>query len=416
MLSRGDSAVVYSYHCAAPMRDLQHEGIEMHPPLPSSERVLMGPGPSNIHPRVMHAMSTPVVGHLDSEFLSMMDHLQQMLREVFQTENRLTMAISGTGSAGMETCLVNLLEPGDKAIVCINGVFGTRMKDIVARCGADAVVVEASWGEAIDPDALRSTLSETADVRVVALVHAETSTGVLQSMDEIAGIVKDSGAMLLLDTVTSLGGAEVALDNWGVDAAYSGTQKCLSCPPGLAPVSFSKRAVEHILSRKTPVQSWYLDTSMLSKYWGSERVYHHTAPISMNYALYEALRVVLDEGLEARWQNHRALHEGLVAGLEAMGLSLKVRADIRAPMLNAVKVPEGVDEKQVRLDVMSRFGLELGAGLGPLAGSIWRIGLMGHSCQASSVTTCLAALGWALNRQGCNVPDGVAAALERIGG
>jgi alanine-glyoxylate transaminase / serine-glyoxylate transaminase / serine-pyruvate transaminase len=347
-------------------------------------RTLLGPGPSPVHPRVLEALSLPVVGHLDPKFLEIMDQSMAMLREVFQTKNRLALPMSGTGSAGMETCFVNLIEPGDHVLIGVNGVFGTRMVDVAQRCGAHVDTVDAEWGTALEAQQFKAALAEK-KYKLAALVHAETSTGVLQPLDDVAKIVRGSGALLLVDTVTSLGGAPVRVDELGIDACYSGTQKCLGCPPGLSPVTFSDRAVEVIRRRKTKVQSWYLDLSMIEKYWGSERVYHHTAPISMNYALHEALRLVLEEGLEACWKRHRETHEMFVREMRKLELEPAVAEAIRAPMINAVKIPEGVDDPKVRQRLYDEFNIEIGAGLGPLKGKIWRVGLMGHGARAESV-------------------------------
>jgi alanine-glyoxylate transaminase/serine-glyoxylate transaminase/serine-pyruvate transaminase len=314
-----------------------------------------------------------------------------MLRAVFRTSNELTFAVSGTGCAGMECCLVNLLEPGDEAVVCIHGVFGGRMADIVERCGAKAIRVEAPWGEAIDPTKVAEALKQCRP-KLVAIVHAETSTGVLQPLQEIGRLAREAGALFVVDTVTSLGGTDVRVDDWGIDAVYSGTQKCLSAPPGLSPVSFSPRAVAAMERRKSKVQSWYLDVSMIRKYWGGERAYHHTAPITAIYSLYEALRIVLEEGLEARFERHRRNHELLRAGLEALGFSFVVADGLRLPMLNAVRLPAGIDDAPTRRRLLDEFGIEVGGGLGAFAGKVWRVGLMGHSCTANNVNTLLAAL------------------------
>ena len=347
-------------------------------------RTLLGPGPSPVHPRVLAALSLPVVGHLDPKFLEIMDQSMAMLREVFQTKNRLALPMSGTGSAGMETCFVNLVDPGDNVLIGVNGVFGTRMVDVAQRCGAQVDTVEAEWGAALEPQKFKTALAQK-KYKLTAVVHAETSTGVLQPLDDIAKLVRESGALFVVDTVTSLGGAPVRVDELGIDACYSGTQKCLSCPPGLSPVTFSERAVEVIRKRKTKVQSWYLDLSMIEKYWGSERVYHHTAPISMNYALHEALRLVLEEGLEASWQRHRHVHESFVREMRKLELEPAVAEPIRAPMINTVKIPEGVDDPKVRQRLYDDFNIEIGAGLGPLKGKIWRVGLMGHGSRVENV-------------------------------
>ncbi len=351
-----------------------------NPPL----RTLLGPGPSPVGQRVLDALSLPVVGHLDPKFLEIMDQSMAMLRELFQTKNRLALPMSGTGSAGMETCFVNLLEPDDSVLIGVNGVFGTRMADVAQRCGAEVDRVEAEWGAALDAQQFKNAL-EQKNYKLVALVHAETSTGVLQPLDEIAKLVHGHGALLLVDAVTSLGGAPVRVDELGIDACYSGTQKCLSCPPGLSPVTFSERAIEVVRRRKTKVQSWYLDLSMIEKYWGNERVYHHTAPISMNYALHEALRIILEEGLESAWQRHRQVHETLTREMHKLELEPAVAESIRAPMINAIKIPEGVDDAEIRRRLYDDFNIEIGAGLGPLKGKIWRVGLMGHGARVENV-------------------------------
>jgi alanine-glyoxylate transaminase/serine-glyoxylate transaminase/serine-pyruvate transaminase len=347
-------------------------------------RTLLGPGPSPVSSRVLQALSLPVVGHLDPKFLEIMDQSMAMLREVFQTKNGLALPMSGTGSAGMETCFVNLVEAGDAVLIGVNGVFGTRMVDVAQRCGAQVDTVEAEWGTALDPQIFKSTLGKK-EYKLVALVHAETSTGVLQPLDDIARLVREHGALLLVDAVTSLGGAPVRIDELGIDACYSCTQKCLGCPPGLSPVTFNERAVEVVRNRKTKVQSWYLDLSMIEKYWGSERLYHHTAPISMNYALHEALRIVLEEGLEAAWQRHRQVHETFIREMRRLEIEPAVGELIRAPMINAIKIPAGVDDAKVRQRLYDDFNIEIGAGLGPLKGKIWRVGLMGHGSRVENV-------------------------------
>jgi alanine-glyoxylate transaminase/serine-glyoxylate transaminase/serine-pyruvate transaminase len=345
---------------------------------------LLGPGPSPVSARVLEALSLPVVGHLDPKFLEIMDQSMAMLREVFQTQNRLALPMSGTGSAGMETCFVNLLEPGDSVLIGVNGVFGTRMVDVAQRCGAQVDKVEAEWGTALEAEKFKTALAQK-KYKVVALVHAETSTGVLQPLDDIAKVVRESGALFLVDAVTSLGGAPVRVDELSIDACYSGTQKCLGCPPGLSPVTFNERAIEAVRKRKTKVQSWYLDLSMIEKYWSSERVYHHTAPISMNYALHEALRMVLEEGLESAWQRHRRVHETFLREMRKLELEPAVAEGIRAPMINAIKIPDGVDDAKVRQRLYDDFNIEIGAGLGPLKGKIWRVGLMGHGARVENV-------------------------------
>mgnify|MGYP001063141333 CR=1 FL=1 len=355
-------------------------------------RMLMGPGPSDVNPRVLEAMSRPTIGHLDGQFLAVLNEIRDMLRSVFQTRNELTLAVSGTGSAGMETCVVNLIEPGDTMLVCIAGVFGQRMKDVAERAGARVVSVEVPWGQVFAAESIGAALREHGPVKVVGIVHAETSTGAAQPIAPISRVVHEAGALLLVDTVTSLGGMEVDVDGWRVDACYSGTQKCLSCPPGLAPVTFSDRAAEVIAGRRSKVQSWYLDMNMVRQYWGSERLYHHTAPINMNYALHEALRIVLEEGLPQRWARHARHHEALKAGLTQMGLRYLADANHQLPMLNAVAAPDGVDEAVVRTRLLDEHGIEIGGGLGAFKGKAWRIGLMGESATTRHVEALLTAM------------------------
>ena len=376
-------------------------------------RLLLGPGPSEVHPRVLRAMSAPLVGHLDPAFIAMMEEVKALLRFVFATGNTLTFPVSGTGSAGMEACIVNLVEPGDAVVVGVNGVFGTRMADVIERAGGVAVRVEAPWGRVVRAEQVEAALRNCRQPKLVALVHAETSTGAWQPLADAARLAHEHGALFLADCVTSLGGAPVEIDGWGIDAAYSGTQKCLSCPPGLAPITFGPRALEVLHERKTRVQSWYLDLTLLSQYWGEERVYHHTAPISMNYALREALRLVAEEGLEARFARHRKNHEALAAGLGALGLALAAEEGHRLPMLNAVTVPEGVDEAQVRTRLLAEHGIEIGGGLGPMKGKVWRIGLMGESSRRAHVLEVLAALEDALRAEGRRVSPGAALAAAQ---
>ena len=373
------------------------------------KRILLGPGPSPVDDRILSAMAAPVLGHLDPLFLQCMDDVQSLLRYVFETENRVTIPISATGSAGMEAALVNVIEPGDEVVVCIHGVFGERMRDIVERSGARAIVVEAKWGEAIDPGKIESALKSSSRPRALSIVHAETSTGVLQDLSGLAEMAHEHGALLIVDAVTSLGGHPVGIDRNGIDICYSGTQKCLGAPPGLSPITFNERALDRIRSRKSKVQSWYLDITMVERYWGDDRTYHHTAPISMNYALREALRLVYEEGLEPRWRRHELNHRALVAGVEAMGLSMAVAADNRLWSLNAVSVPEGVDDARVRTRLLDE-NIEIGGGLGPLKGKIWRIGLMGSGSTRENVLLVLDALHRALNAEGYECPAGVAAA------
>ncbi len=369
----------------------------------------MGPGPSDIHPRVLSAMSRPTVGHLDPYYLKIMDELQVMLRAVFRTKNQLTFAVSGTGSAGQEATVMNLIEPGDAMVACVNGVFGGRLADMAERAGAELTKVERPWGEVFTLDDLKPVLA-SAKPKVVAIVMAETSTGAWQPIEEISALVHDAGAMLLVDTVTALGGVPVEVDAWNIDAVYSGTQKCLSCPPGLAPVSFSARAAEVIMTRKTKVRSWYLDTSMLANYWSEDRVYHHTAPINMTYGLHEALRLVLEEGLDACFARHRLNHEALAAGLAALGIDFAAQAGHRLPQLNAVRVPEGIDEARIRKRLLTEFGIEIGAGLGAFKGKVWRIGLMGYASRAANVLLLLAALEQLLADEGHQFERGASVA------
>jgi alanine-glyoxylate transaminase/serine-glyoxylate transaminase/serine-pyruvate transaminase len=371
-------------------------------------RILLGPGPSNAHPRVLSALGLPLIGHLDPAFIQLMEETKQLLRATFQTENILTLPISATGSAGMEACLVNLLEPGDTAIVGVNGVFGTRLVDIVERCGATPVAIEAPWGRTIEPAMVNAALGQYPNAKLVALVHAETSTGAWQPLEEIGRLVRDAGVLFVVDTVTSLGGCPVRVDDWLIDASYSGTQKCLSCPPGLSPLTFGPRAIEALRRRRSKVQSWYLDLTMIEKYWGDERVYHHTAPISMNYALLEALRVVHEEGLEARWARHERNHLGLKAGLAAIGLSIASQEGRQLWTLNSVGIPDGVDDLAVRKALLAEFNLEIGGGLGPLKGKVWRIGLMGESSTTANVLLVLHALERVLPRHGYAVTGGAA--------
>jgi alanine-glyoxylate transaminase / serine-glyoxylate transaminase / serine-pyruvate transaminase len=375
-------------------------------------RVLLGPGPSPVEDRVLNAMAAPLLGHLDPVFLQCMDDIQALLRYVFETENRVTIPISGTGSAGMEAALVNSIEPGDEVVVCIHGIFGQRMRDIVERAGGRARAVEGEWGKAIDLNRIESAM-RAGEPRALSIVHAETSTGVLQDLSELAELAHSRDALLIVDAVTSLGGHPVSVDQNQIDICYSGTQKCLGAPPGLSPITFSERAIERIRSRRSKVQSWYLDVTMVEKYWGDDRTYHHTAPISMNYALREALRIVWEEGLENRWGRHRLNHLALVAGLEAMGLEMQVAPENRLWSLNAVRVPASVDDAAVRARLLKEFNIEIGGGLGPLRGRVWRIGLMGSGSTRQNVLLVLDALQKSLAAEGFPCPPGVEAA-EKI--
>ncbi|MBN9122828.1 MAG: alanine--glyoxylate aminotransferase family protein [Planctomycetes bacterium] len=377
--------------------------------LSPSPRLLLGPGPSDAHPRVLSAMTTPLLGHLDPQFLEIMTETQSMLREVYQTKNQLTFPVSATGTAGMETCLVNLIEPGDRAVVCTAGYFGNRMVEIAGRCGAQVTVKEAPWGQTFDLQQLREAL-QSVRPKVLAVVHAETSTGALQDISQAGKLCHEFGALLVTDCVTSLGCTPVKLDEWEVDAAFSCSQKGLSCPPGMSPVSFSPRAVDAVKARRTKVQSWYLDVTSIMSYWGGDRTYHHTAPISMVYALREGLRVVLEEGLEARFARHVRNHLALKAGLEALGLKYTAGADCQLPQLNAVRIPDGVDDVACRKRLLTEFGIEIGGGLGDFKGKAWRIGLMGQNSNPNCVFQVLAALEQILVGAGVKVSAGAGVA------
>lgn len=366
-------------------------------PLEVSPRLLLGPGPSNAHPRVLKALSTSQVGHLDPEFIQIMNENQELLRYAWQTENQLTIPVSGTGSAAMEATLANLVEPGDSILVGVNGYFGHRMMDMAGRYGAEIHQIDKPWGQAFSLDELRAGM-EAHRPAILGLVHAETSTGARQPLEGVAELCREFNCLLLIDTVTSLGGVPLFLDEWGVDAAYSGTQKCISCPPGLAPFTLGARAVEKLNNRKTKVANWYLDMSMVSNYWGSNRTYHHTAPINMNYAFREAMKLIAEEGLEARWGRHQQNAERFWAGLEAMGLSCHVDHEIRLPSLTTVRVPEGVDAKAVSRELLLEHNIEIAGGLGQLAGQVWRVGLMGYNSRPDTVDRLLMALGKVLGR------------------
>ncbi len=382
-----------------------------HPPT----RTLMGPGPSDVDPRILEALSRPTIGHLDPAFIAMMDELQELLRYAFRTGNALTMPVSAPGSAGMETCFVNLVEPGDKVVVCQNGVFGGRMKENVERAGGTAVMVEDDWGRAVDIDKVEAALAANPDAKILAFVHAETSTGAISDAAGLASLARDRGCLTIVDTVTSLGGVPLLVDEWGLDAVYSGSQKCLSCVPGLAPVTFNERAVDVVKQRKHRVQSWFLDLNLILGYWqgGGKRAYHHTAPINALYALHEALVILQEEGIDSAWARHRRNHEALRAGIEAMGLEFVVPEAERLPQLNAVSVPDGVDEAAVRAALLDEFNLEIGAGLGAMAGRIWRIGLMGYASNATNVLNCLGALDAVLGGMGAPISTGVAVGAAR---
>ncbi|WP_240224179.1 pyridoxal-phosphate-dependent aminotransferase family protein [Rheinheimera hassiensis] len=357
-------------------------------------RILMGPGPSDVHPQVLAAQARPTVGHLDPLFIGMMDELKQLLQYAFQTQNEMTLAVSAPGSAGMETCFVNLLEPGDTVIVCRNGVFGERMRQNVERCGATAITVDNAWGEPVDPAAVEAALKANPQAKYLAFVHAETSTGALSDAKTLCALAQQYDCLSIVDAVTSLGGVELRVDDWGIDAIYSGSQKCLSCVPGLSPVSFSAKAVERIKARTRPVQSWFLDQSLVMSYWsgGAKRSYHHTAPVNALYALHESLRLLAAEGLEQSWQRHADMHELLKQGLTNLGLKFVVAEPYRLPQLNSVYIPQGVDDAAVRKQLLTQYNLEIGAGLGDLAGKAWRIGLMGYAARRENIALCIKAL------------------------
>ncbi|MFC3476985.1 pyridoxal-phosphate-dependent aminotransferase family protein [Halobacterium litoreum] len=385
---------------------------ELNPP----QRTLMGPGPSPVHPRVLKAMSTPLVGHLDPSFVEMMDETQELLRYVFQTDNEWTIPVSGTGSAAMEAAIGNLVEPGDTFLAPTNGYFGDRMAAMARRAGGDVVRVGAPWGEPLDPDDVADACEEF-HPDVFGFVHAETSTGVKQpDVPALTEAAHDHGALVVADTVTSIGGVELKVDEWDIDAAYAGPQKCLSCPPGASPLTLNDRAMDKVLGREEPARSWYLDLSLLEGYWGDERAYHHTAPITNVYALREALRLVAEEGIEERWARHREMASALKAGVEAMGLGLNPEDDYWLPSLNAVLVPDGVDDGDVIDYVLEQYDLEIAAGLGDLSGDVFRVGCMGHGARPENVTLVVAALADAFDALGADVDAaaGLAATREAL--
>ncbi|MEC9341375.1 MAG: alanine--glyoxylate aminotransferase family protein [Pseudomonadota bacterium] len=357
-------------------------------------RTLMGPGPSDVHPRVLAAMARPTIGHLDPAFQDLMEQIKTLLRYAFQTENAITFPVSAPGSAGMESCFVNLVEPGDKVIVCRNGVFGGRMQENVERCGGTAILVDDPWGEAISADKLGTVLEQHPDAAIVAMVQAETSTGAASDVATLCAIAREHDCLTLVDSVTAIGGIPLQVDEWGIDACYAGSQKCLSCTPGIAPVTFSERALHKAQNRSSKVQSWFLDLNLVLGYWrgGGKRAYHHTAPINPLYALHEALLMLEEEGLENAWQRHRQHHNALRAGLEALGIGFVVEEADRLPQLNAVTIPDGVDDAATRTALLNDYGLEIGAGLGDFAGKVWRIGLMGYAARRENVLHCVGAL------------------------
>jgi alanine-glyoxylate transaminase/serine-glyoxylate transaminase/serine-pyruvate transaminase len=380
--------------------------VASFPELRPSARILLGPGPSNIHPRVIKAMVSPMVGHLDPDFVKVMEEVKKMLRIVFRTTNEITFPISGTGSAGMEAAMVNLIEDGDEVIVGVNGVFGQRLAEVGERLGAKVHRVEANWGRIVEVERIEAALKAAKRPKLVAIVHAETSTGVQQPVEEIARLAHDHGALMVMDAVTSLGCIPVEVDKWGIDVCYSCTQKGIGAPPGLAPFTISERAMEVVRRRKSKCRSWYLDVSLIEHYWGPDRLYHHTAPITMNYALYEALRIVIEEELEPRWKRHQVNAQALHAGLTAMGLELAAQEGYRLPQLTAVAVPNGIEEAKVRAELLRLFNMEIGAGLGPLKGKVWRIGLMGESSRRENVMLVLNALEEILGSMGMEIVRG----------
>ena len=382
-----------------------------HPPV----RTLMGPGPSDINPRVLEAIGRPIIGHLDPEFIKLMDEVKELLKSAFQAQTSMTFPVSAPGSAGMECTFVNLVEPGDTVVIAQNGVFGGRMKENVERAGGKAVMVEDAWGDPVDPNKVEAALKANPDAKILAFVHAETSTGAISDAAALSKLAQQHDCLTIVDTVTSLGGSPLMVDEWGLDAVYSGTQKCLSCVPGIAPVTFSDKALEVVKNRKTKVQSWFLDISLLMTYWSGEgkRAYHHTAPINQMYALHEALTILKEEGIENAWARHRRNHNALKAGFEAMGLKFVVREESRLPQLNAVSITEGVDEAAVRKALLTDYSLEIGAGLGAMAGKIWRVGLMGHASNPKNVYLCLGAMDAILTSMGAPIISGVAVGKAR---
>ena len=380
-------------------------------------RRLMGPGPLDVHPRVYKALASPVIGYLDPSYLNILDRIGELLPPVFKTQTGITHAVPGTGTAGMEACVANLLEPGDRILICTHGYFGDRIRQMAERQEAEVTLIEQEWGQPSDPDRIEAALKE-GPYKVLALVHAETSTGVLQPMDDIARLAKQYGVMLLLDTVSSLGGIEIKVDEWGVDAAFSCSQKCIGCPPGLSPFTFSDRALETVENRKKPVRSWYLDLSLMKKYWGSERVYHHTSSSTLNYGLLEALLLIHEEGLEKRFERHLKNHKALVAGIEALGLKMLVKPEYRLPTLNAIVIPDGVDDVKLRNYLLKTFKLDIGGGFGKFKGKIWRVGLMGYSSSADNVLFFIPAISRALAVQGVqtDMAAGIDAVLSQLNG
>ncbi len=379
-------------------------------------RILMGPGPSGAHPRVLRAMTAPLLGHLDPEFLKIMDECRVMLRQVLRTENEVTIATPGTGTSGMEAAVMNLVEPGDNVVIGICGYFGDRIAQMAERAGGKVTRVNAPWGSPLDPAEMKKAIAAAGPVKLVGMVHAETSTGVMTPPEPIAKLAHEAGALMLVDCVTSLGGVPVEADAWGADAVYSGTQKCLSAPPGMAPVTFSPAAWDKVRAREVPSNTWYLDMSLLEAYWDERRAYHHTAPISMIYALHQALSLVLEEGLENRWARHERNGRALQAGLEAMGLGLHADEGYRLPVLTTVKIPEGVNDGEVRGALLKRHSIEVGGGLGDLRGKVWRVGLMGESSTEGNVLLFLSALGRILAEQGVKLDTraGIATASEKL--
>lgn len=385
--------------------------LSFHPPA----RTLMGPGPSDVNPRILEALSRPTIGHLDPAFIELMNEVKTLLQFAFQTSNALTLPISAPGSAGMEACFVNLVSPGDKVIVAQNGVFGGRMQENVERAGGSAIMVQDDWGKPVDPQKVEDALRATPDATVLAFVHAETSTGARSDAAALCALARSHDCLSIVDTVTSLGGIELDVDGWGADAVYSGTQKCLSCAPGISPVTFSERAQNTIKSRSQRVQSWFLDMDLIMGYWGegAQRAYHHTAPVNALYGLHECLVILQEEGLQNAWARHQKNHAALAAGLECLGIEFVVDADYRLPQLNCVTIPAGADDAAVRKQLLNDYQLEIGAGLGPLAGKVWRVGLMGYASNQKNVLLCLGALDAVLSQQGVAIDSGAAVAAAQ---
>ena len=384
---------------------------ELQPP----QKVLLGPGPSTVHPRVLQALSLPVMGHLDPAFFQVMDDVCEMLCMVFHTENTMTVPISSTGTGAMETACANIIEPGDSVLICRNGYFGIRLGDIAERCGATVHLMDTSWGKAVDPQMLKDELKNHPGLKAVGVVHAETSTGVLSDIKELIDVIHEAGALAIVDAVTSLGGHEVRMDDWGMDVCYSATQKCLGAPPGLAPISLSAAAMDVVAKRPTKVQSFYFNLKDLEAYWNQTRAYHHTSPINMTYALREALRMMMEEGQENRIQRHAKVAAALRAGAEALGLSLLAEEGHRLNPLTTISIPDGIEDAKVRRTLLNEYDIEIGGGLGEFAGKAWRVGLMGESARERNVFALLSALETILSKEGYEVAFGASlSAAQRV--